>query len=93
MAAIGWRKDKEVFGDVVGLSLLALGVSPQAQEARPQGWRLSQPSLALAVFCSVLQEWMQHNIPAVDQVFTGSPTISNLAVPREQVMPLAWHEG
>jgi alkylated DNA repair dioxygenase AlkB len=69
-AAIGWHKDRSVFGDVVGISLLsAATLRMRCKSGR--GWRRAllklQPRSAYLLRGPVREQW-EHSIPAVDQL-------------------------
>src|SRR5215471_8325374 len=69
-AAIGWHKDRAVFGDVVGISLLsAATLRMRCKSGR--GWRRAllklQPRSAYLLRGSVRTQW-EHSIPAVERL-------------------------
>ena len=69
-AAIGWHKDRAVFGDVVGISLLsAATLRMRCKSGR--GWRRAllnlQPRSAYLLRRSVRTHW-EHSIPAVERL-------------------------
>ena len=69
-AAIGWHKDKGVFGDVVGVSLLS---SCTFRLRRPKGatWEratvIAEPRSAYLMRGQARTEW-EHSIPAVESL-------------------------
>ena len=70
-AAIGWHKDRSVFGEVVGISLLSACTFRLRRKAG-QGWRapirlISPPRSAYLLQGEVRTDW-EHSIPAVDQL-------------------------
>jgi alkylated DNA repair dioxygenase AlkB len=69
-AAIGWHKDKAVFGEVVGISLLSSCVFRLRQKAGP-GWKrtsfTAEPRSAYLLRGPARREW-EHSIPAVDSL-------------------------
>jgi alkylated DNA repair dioxygenase AlkB len=69
-ATIGWHKDKDVFGDVVGISLLAPCVFRLRRRNGATWERASvtvEPCSAYLLRGSARVEW-QHSIPAVDSL-------------------------
>lgn len=67
-AAIGWHRDKAVFGDVVGLSLLAPCTFRLRRKVREKWERVSltaEPRSAYLLSGVARTEW-EHSIPAVD---------------------------
>jgi len=69
-AAIGWHKDRAVFGDVVGISLLsAATLRMRCKSGR--GWRRAllklQPRSAYHLRGPVRTQW-EHSIPAVERL-------------------------
>ena len=69
-AAIGWHKDRSVFGDVVGISLLsAATLRMRCKSGR--GWRRAllklQPRSAYHLRGPVRTQW-EHSIPAVERL-------------------------
>ena len=69
-AGIGWHKDKELFGIVVGVSLLAPAMM-RFRRAQGRGWaRLAQtiaPRSMYVLSGEARTEW-EHSIPPVDQL-------------------------
>ena len=69
-AAIGWHKDRSVFGDVVGLSLLA-PCSFRFRRKVNSGWErrsfVAEPRSAYLLQGPSRSEW-EHSIPAVDSL-------------------------
>jgi alkylated DNA repair dioxygenase AlkB len=69
-AAIGWHKDRSVFGEVVGISLLSPCTFRLRRKAG-QGWERRslelQPRSAYLLQGEVRTDW-EHGIPAVDQL-------------------------
>ena len=69
-AAIGWHRDKEVFGQIVGISLLS-SCTFRLRRAAESGWeRVSlsaEPRSAYLLSGEVRDEW-EHSIPAVDEL-------------------------
>ena len=69
-AAIGWHRDRPVFGEVIGVSLLA-ECTFRLRRKRGAGWE--RASLGLAPRSAYLlggpsrSEW-EHSIPAVDRL-------------------------
>jgi hypothetical protein len=67
-AAIGWHRDKAVFGDVVGLSLLAPCTFRLRRAAPGGGWErralVAEPRSAYLLRGPARAEW-EHSIPAV----------------------------
>ena len=78
-AGIGWHKDKAVFGQVVGISLLS-ACTFRLRRRRGTGWeRLSvsaEPRSAYLLSGPARSEW-EHSIPAVDRL-RYSVTFRNL---------------
>jgi alkylated DNA repair dioxygenase AlkB len=67
-AAIGWHRDKGVFGDVIGISLLAPCVFRLRRKDGPRWERYSleaEPRSAYLLHGPSRTEW-EHSIPAVD---------------------------
>jgi len=67
-AAIGWHRDKGVFGDVIGISLLAPCIFRLRRKADPTWERYSlnvEPRAAYLLRGASRTEW-EHSIPAVD---------------------------
>ena len=84
-AGIGWHKDKAVFDEVVGISLL----SPcdfRFRRAKGDGWErytvVAQPRSAYLLSGPARTEW-EHSIPAVDE-FRYSITFRNVRSDRGQ---------
>lgn len=69
-AAIGWHKDKAVFGEVVGISLLS-ACTFRFRRRHGAGWErasfIAEPRSAYVLQGASRTEW-QHSIPAVDQL-------------------------
>jgi alkylated DNA repair dioxygenase AlkB len=69
-AAIGWHKDRSVFGDVVGVSLLAACTFRFRRKAG-EGWErrsfVAQPRSAYLLQGPSRTEW-EHSIPAVQNL-------------------------
>jgi len=69
-AAIGWHKDRSVFGDVVGLSLLAACKFRFRRKVK-EGWErrslIVEPRSAYLLRDISRTEW-EHSIPAVDSL-------------------------
>lgn len=69
-AGIGWHKDRPVFGEVVGISLLS-PCTFRLRRKRGNGWeRISaeaEPRSAYLLTGPARTEW-EHSIPAVDQL-------------------------
>jgi alkylated DNA repair dioxygenase AlkB len=67
-AAIGWHRDKAVFGEVVGISLLAQCVFRLRRELK-DGWErvnvIAAPRSAYLLSGAARSEW-EHSIPPVD---------------------------
>ncbi len=67
-AGIGWHKDRSVFGDTIGISLLA-PCRLRFRRRRPDGWERSaievQPRAAYALRGEARSEW-EHSIPPLD---------------------------
>jgi alkylated DNA repair dioxygenase AlkB len=67
--AIGWHRDKEVFGEVVGISLLSLCVLRMRRAAGENKWErakvLLEPRSAYLLSDPARTEW-EHSIPPVD---------------------------
>jgi alkylated DNA repair dioxygenase AlkB len=69
-AAIGWHKDRSVFGEVVGVSLLSACIFRLRRKAGGRWERTSlklQPRSAYLLQGSVRTDW-EHSIPAVDRL-------------------------
>jgi alkylated DNA repair dioxygenase AlkB len=69
-AAIGWHKDRSVFGDVVGISLLSLCTFRLRRKAGTKWERrnlTAEPRSVYLLHGPSRQEW-EHSIPAVDQL-------------------------
>ena len=70
-AAIGWHRDKAVFGQVVGLSLLAPCVFRLRREAGSGSWErfnlVAEPRSAYLLSGSARDEW-EHSIPPVAEL-------------------------
>ncbi len=67
-AAIGWRRDKGVFGDVIGISLLSACTFRLRRKAGPSWERYSltvEPRSAYLLRGAARTEW-EHSIPAVE---------------------------
>ncbi|HKP15179.1 MAG TPA: alpha-ketoglutarate-dependent dioxygenase AlkB [Gemmatimonadaceae bacterium] len=69
-AAIGWHRDKEVFGQVVGISLLS-ACTFRLRRASDTGWErvslTAQPRSAYLLSGEARDEW-EHSIPGVEQL-------------------------
>ena len=69
-AAIGWHKDRPVFGDVVGVSLLS-ATTFRMRCKTPRGWRRAslklQPRSAYLLRGPARMQW-EHSIPAADHL-------------------------
>jgi alkylated DNA repair dioxygenase AlkB len=69
-AAIGWHKDKAVFGEVVGISLLS-ACTFRFRRRHGTGWErasfIAEPRSAYVLQGPSRTEW-QHSIPAVDRL-------------------------
>lgn len=67
-AAIGWHRDKEVFGQVVGISLLS-PCTFRLRRATEHGWEraslTAEPRSAYLLSGDARDEW-EHSIPGVD---------------------------
>ena len=78
-AAIGWHRDKSVFGEVVGISLLASCVF-RLRRAVSGGWErvniVAEPRSAYLLSGAARTEW-EHSIPPVDSL-RYSVTFRNL---------------
>jgi len=82
-AAIGWHRDKAVFGDVVGISLLSPSRFRLRRKVGTKWERASltlEPRSAYLLRGPVRTQW-EHSIPAVDAL-RYSITFRSLAVPR-----------
>lgn len=69
-AAIGWHRDKRVFGDVIGISLLSPCVFRLRRKAGEKWERYSltaEPRSAYLLHGPSRTEW-EHSIPAVDSL-------------------------
>lgn len=81
-AAIGWHKDRSVFGDVVGLSLLS-AATLRLRCKSGRGWRRAllklQPRSAYLLRGPARAQW-EHSIPAVDRL-RYSITFRTLIIP------------
>jgi alkylated DNA repair dioxygenase AlkB len=79
-AAIGWHRDKEVFGQIVGISLLS-SCTFRLRRVTDSGWQrvslTAEPRSAYLLSGEVREEW-EHSIPAV-QALRYSVTYRNLA--------------
>lgn len=80
-AGIGWHKDRSVFGDTIGISLLA-PCRLRFRRRRPDGWERSaievQPRAAYVLRGEARSEW-EHSIPPLDAL-RYSVTFRTLAV-------------
>ena len=78
-AAIGWHRDKEVFGQIVGISLLS-SCTFRLRRATDAGWErvslTAEPRSAYLLSGEARDEW-EHSIPAVDRL-RYSVTFRNL---------------
>ena len=84
-ASIGWHRDKAVFGDVVGISLLSPCRFRFRRKAGPRLERASliaEPRSAYLLRGPARTEW-EHSIPAVDAL-RYSITFRNLRQPQSQ---------
>ncbi len=69
-AGIGWHKDRPVFGEIVGISLLAPCLFRMRRKAGPKWERKSftaRPRSAYLLSGIARSEW-EHSIPALDQL-------------------------
>ena len=78
-AAIGWHRDKEVFGEIVGISLLS-SCTFRLRRAAEQGWQrvslVAEPRSAYLLSGEAREEW-EHSIPGVEEL-RYSVTFRNL---------------
>jgi alkylated DNA repair dioxygenase AlkB len=78
-AAIGWHRDKEVFGEIVGISLLS-PCTFRLRRATEQGWErvslTAEPRSAYLLSGQAREAW-EHSIPGV-QALRYSVTFRNL---------------
>ena len=78
-AAIGWHRDKEVFGQVVGISLRS-SCTFRLRRAADRGWQrvslTAEPRSAYLLSGEARDEW-EHSIPAVEEL-RYSVTFRNL---------------
>ena len=85
-AGIGWHRDKSVFGEVVGISLLT-PCTFRLRRKVGDGWErrsvIAEPRSAYLLSGAARTEW-EHSIPAVDAL-RYSLTFRNL---REDISPL-----
>ena len=69
-AAIGWHRDKAVFGEIVGISLLS-ACTFRLRRAVDAGWErislIAEPRSAYLLSGASRSEW-EHSIPAVDEL-------------------------
>ena len=69
-AAIGWHRDKEVFGQVVGISLLS-ACTFRLRRAADTGWQrvslTAEPRSAYLLSGEARDEW-EHSIPGVEKL-------------------------
>ena len=69
-AAIGWHRDKEVFGQVVGISLLS-ACTFRLRRAADTGWQrvslTAEPRSAYLMSGEARDEW-EHSIPGVEKL-------------------------
>jgi alkylated DNA repair dioxygenase AlkB len=69
-AAIGWHKDRSVFGEVVGISLLSSCMF-RLRRRTEAGWQRTslrlEPRSAYLLAGSARTQW-EHSIPAVDDL-------------------------
>jgi len=67
-AAIGWHRDKEVFGEIVGISLLS-PCTFRLRRAAEHGWErvslIAEPRSAYLLSGEAREEW-EHSIPGVE---------------------------
>jgi alkylated DNA repair dioxygenase AlkB len=79
-AGIGWRRDKAVFGEVVGVSLLATCVLRLRRRVGERKWErlnlMAEPRSAYFLSGPARSEW-EHSIPPVDTL-RCSVTFRNL---------------
>ena len=70
-AAIGWHKDRSVFGEVVGISLYSACTFRLRRRTERAGWErkslVLQPRSAYLLQGPVRSEW-EHSIPAVESL-------------------------
>jgi alkylated DNA repair dioxygenase AlkB len=68
---IGWHRDKAVFGDVIGVSLLSSCVFRLRRRTAAGGWEryafVAEPRSAYLLHGPARTEW-EHSIPEVDQL-------------------------
>lgn len=68
-AGIGWHRDKAVFGDVVGVSLLSPCMFRMRREAAKKKWErinlVAEPRSAYLLSGPARYEW-EHSIPQMD---------------------------
>jgi len=69
-APIGWHKDKSVFGDIIGISLLS-PCTFRLRRKTSKGWErvslIAEPRSAYLLRGQVRSEW-EHSIPPVDEL-------------------------
>jgi alkylated DNA repair dioxygenase AlkB len=85
-AAIGWHKDRSVFGDVVGVSLLSACLFRLRRKSGAAWQRASirlEPRSVYLLKGSARTQW-EHSIPAVEEL-RYSLTFRNLKDPRPRV--------
>ena len=70
-AGIGWHRDKQVFGAVIGVSLLSPCVFRLRRQTGPRRWErvslIAEPRSAYILSGSVREEW-EHSIPSVNSL-------------------------
>jgi alkylated DNA repair dioxygenase AlkB len=84
-AGIGWHKDRSVFGEVLGISLLSSSTFRLRRKAG-NGWErrklIAEPQSAYLLRGPSRTEW-EHSIPAVMKLPSPSGTSSNGTANRE----------
>jgi alkylated DNA repair dioxygenase AlkB len=69
-AGIGWHRDRSVFGDTIGISLLA-PARLRFRRHREEGWQrtalVAEPGSIYLLRGAARSEW-EHSIPAVDRL-------------------------
>ena len=70
-AGIGWHRDKQVFGVVIGISLLSPAVFRLRRQTGPRRWErvslIAEPRSAYIMRGTVRDEW-EHSIPSVNSL-------------------------
>ena len=70
-AAIGWHRDKGVFGDVIGISLLSPCIFRLRRQVGPRRWErvslIAEPRSAYILSGAVRNDW-EHSIPSVNSL-------------------------